>query len=234
MMKMFPCLASAVVIATAVSGCATEAKTLDANQIEQQYGIAGAHTGTIATPGGPMDGMIVPITLADGRTAQDTGATRNQVADATTLTNGSDNRLLDAFVDPAIGCSPFTARDLSSNGAPTTSLALNELQAAAHQAAPVALIPLNNPMTRVDGERSALKTNLYRAGVGQPPLGVGGDTGDPAAYCTKLADIGRQRLMADRDFFVQAPSPDAETANLYEFLTQRLNGSLQELGCADQ
>lgn len=70
MMKMFPCLASAVVIAAAVSGCATEAKTLDAKQIEQQYGIAGAHTGTIATPGGPMDGMIVPITLADGRTAQ--------------------------------------------------------------------------------------------------------------------------------------------------------------------
>lgn len=70
MTKMFPWIASAAVIVTAVSGCSTEAKTLDANQIEQQYGVAGAHAGSITTPGGPMEGMIVPITLADGTAAQ--------------------------------------------------------------------------------------------------------------------------------------------------------------------
>lgn len=70
MLKMFPWIASAAVIAVAVSGCSTEAKALDANQIEQQYGVAGAHPGSIATPGGPMEGMIVPITLADGTAAQ--------------------------------------------------------------------------------------------------------------------------------------------------------------------
>ena len=76
MTKLIPCLAAAVAVAAAAavaavaSGCATEAKALDANQIEQQYGIAGAHAGSIATPDGPMEGMIVPITLADGRTAQ--------------------------------------------------------------------------------------------------------------------------------------------------------------------
>jgi hypothetical protein len=70
MKKMFPSIASAAVIAAAVAGCSTEAKELDANQIEQRYGVAGAHSGSIATPGGPMEGMIVPITLADGTAAQ--------------------------------------------------------------------------------------------------------------------------------------------------------------------
>ena len=40
------------------------------NQIEKQYGVSGAYTGSVATPDGPMQGTIIPITLADGRTAQ--------------------------------------------------------------------------------------------------------------------------------------------------------------------
>jgi len=70
MMKTMSYLASAAVIGIVVSGCSTEAKALDAAQIEERYGVAGAHAGSITTPGGPMEGMIVPITLADGRTAQ--------------------------------------------------------------------------------------------------------------------------------------------------------------------
>ena len=68
--KMIPWLAAALMVAGAVSGCAAEAKTFDPRQIEQQYGVAGAFTGSVATPGGPMQGTIIPITLADGRTAQ--------------------------------------------------------------------------------------------------------------------------------------------------------------------
>jgi len=63
-------LAAALVVAGAVSACATEAKTLDPQQIEKQYGVSGAYTGSVATPNGPMQGTIIPITLADGRTAQ--------------------------------------------------------------------------------------------------------------------------------------------------------------------
>ena len=43
---------------------------MDAQQIEQKYGVAGAFAGTIETPGGPMTGTLVPITLANGRQAQ--------------------------------------------------------------------------------------------------------------------------------------------------------------------
>ena len=70
MTKMIPWLASALAVAGVVAGCATEAKTLDPKQIESQYGVSGAYTGSVPTPGGPMEGTIIPITLADGRTAQ--------------------------------------------------------------------------------------------------------------------------------------------------------------------
>jgi hypothetical protein len=167
------------------------------------------------------------VATADGRTAQ-AGATAG-LGGTTKLTNGSDNGLLAAFVDPALGCRPFTAPDLSANGAPATSLALNELQAAAHQAPPVALIPPNDPMAQVDGKPSVAKVNLYRAGVDQPPLNVATETGQ--AYCTNLMTIGKQHLMAGKALFTRAPSPDPAAANLFEFLTQRLQGSIEKLGC---
>ena len=63
-------LASALVAAGMVSGCTSEARMLDPGQIEQQYGVSGAYNGSVATANGPMLGTIVPISLADGSTAQ--------------------------------------------------------------------------------------------------------------------------------------------------------------------
>jgi hypothetical protein len=67
---MIPWLASVVMVGAVVSGCSADAKTLDPTEIEKQYGVSGAYAGSIVTPGGPMQGTIIPITLADGRTAQ--------------------------------------------------------------------------------------------------------------------------------------------------------------------
>jgi hypothetical protein len=116
-----------------------------------------------------------------GRTAQFSAANSAQLPQAQTLTNGSDNALLNNFVDPALGCTPFTAPDLTNNRAPTPSLALNELQAGAHQTAPEALVPPNDPMAQVNGQPSVTKTNLYRAGVGQPPIDPRTETAQ--TYC---------------------------------------------------
>jgi hypothetical protein len=66
---MIPLLAS-LVVASVASACTGEAKTLDPQQIEQQYGVSGAYTGSVATPNGSIQGTIIPITLADGRTAR--------------------------------------------------------------------------------------------------------------------------------------------------------------------
>lgn len=38
--------------------------------IEQQYGVSGAYTDTVGTSDGSLQGTMVPVTLADGRTAQ--------------------------------------------------------------------------------------------------------------------------------------------------------------------
>lgn len=168
-------------------------------------------------------------TLPDGRTGQDTPAVRPGTKQ---LTNASDNGLLATAIDPALGCRPFTAPDLTSPGSRVPSLALNELAAGAGQVAPVALIPTNDPMAQVDGKTSRGKTALYRAGVGQPPLST--DPGDPAAYCRNLVAVAPGRLMLDRQRFTAAASPDpAAGTNLYTFLAQRLAASYTELGCGD-
>jgi hypothetical protein len=170
------------------------------------------------------------LATPDGRTAQDGTAGSARLGPVTTLANGSDNRLLDAFVDPAFGCTPFTAKDLTTGAGSTTSLALNELQAAAHQAAPVALVPLGDPMTLVGGSPNVRKTNLYRAGVDQPALNSRTDT--TRAYCRDLRTVGLPRLTADRTLLRNAASPDSATGvGLLRFLTLRLRASLQLLGC---
>ena len=169
--------------------------------------------------------------LRDGSTAQNTAGNEAALATmgAQILINGSDNALLDDFVDPALGCTPFTAPDLAQPGRLTTSLALNELQAARFQAAPSALVPVNDPMTVVDGKASKEKTDLYRAGVGQPPA-TAADTAK--AYCADLVGVGPGRVLLDRKLTKRAKSPDDGAANsLFTFLAQRLNGSFDELGC---
>jgi hypothetical protein len=111
-----------------------------------------------------------------------------------------------------------------------TALALNELQAAAHQAAPVALVPTSDPMTLAFGRTSVTKTNLYRAGVDQSTVDTSTQT--PAAYCRQLVDVGVARTDVDRTLTAAVRSPDpAAASNLFTFLAQRLSGSFTELGC---
>ncbi|HTK66573.1 MAG TPA: hypothetical protein VL595_29630 [Pseudonocardia sp.] len=167
--------------------------------------------------------------LSDGRTAQFSAANQARLTGSTVLTNASDNGLLNNRIAPALGCRSFTAPDLSADGAQSASLALNELHAAAGQRAPIALIPPNDPMALVNDKPSVLKTNLYRAGAGQPPLNQATDTG--VAYCTNLEKVGAPRLALDKQYTSAAPSPDPAAATLFDFLSQRLTGSWSDLGC---
>jgi hypothetical protein len=170
------------------------------------------------------------LATPDGRTAQRTAATAGALAGARTISNPSDNGLLATAMDPALGCRPFTAPDLTDGGRQVPSLALNELQAAAHQPGPVALIPLTNPMAQVDGRNDPAKADLYRAGVDQPLLAAA--AGDGARYCQHLVDVAPTRLALDRGRLAGAASPDpAAGTNLFTFLAQRLQASYQNLGC---
>src|SRR5205085_2929029 len=108
------------------------------------------------------------LVTANKQTAQMTAANVNALADAKPLANGSDERLLAVALDGALGCTPWMAPDLADPGHMTTSLPLNELQAAAHQGAPVALVPSRDPMVLVNNQTNLTKTNTYRVGVDQP------------------------------------------------------------------
>ena len=69
-MKTALSLAAALVCAGALSGCTPDVHAMTPQTIEQQYGVSGAYTDTVATSDGSLTGTTVPVTLADGRTAQ--------------------------------------------------------------------------------------------------------------------------------------------------------------------
>lgn len=174
---------------------------------------------------------------ASGQTAeQGSGVT------GTLAANGSDNRLLDDFVDPALGCTPFEVPSLSDPGTNEATQATDELLADADQQAPIALVEPNDPMTTVGADAdinandlptaanlSVSKTNLYRASLGQSLL-----TGSPVAYatyyCQQMQTVGAQRLALDAGFET-GPSPMAGMT-LAQFLAQRYATSVQLENCA--
>lgn len=174
------------------------------------------------------------LLTADGQTAQDNAANAAALPGATVLTNGSDDALLDSFLDPALGCTPFTAPDLSNPGVNGTSQALNELQAWAGQRAPAALVPVNDPMTEIGGAFSVEKTNLYRAGVGQSKLPAGIDPSRNArTYCSRLTAIQVASLQRDEPLFASQPPADPAVGdNLFTFMAARLSASFDNLNCA--
>jgi hypothetical protein len=171
------------------------------------------------------------LITANGQIAQNTAANMQalmQQQGAQTQTNGSDDRLLAIALDGALGCTPFMAPDLANNNAMIAAQPLNELQAAANQKAPVALVPLGDPMTLVGNTTtSTAKTDLYRAGVDQPPTGNsdGGNTND---YCTNLRNIAPQRIATDAPLTGVKASPDPAAANsLFTFLAQRFQTTFE-------
>ncbi|HET9656265.1 MAG TPA: hypothetical protein VFP72_12990, partial [Kineosporiaceae bacterium] len=181
------------------------------------------------------------LTDAQGRTGLANAATRaalqqlgqNNVVD---LFNGSDNRLLDFFINPALGCTAWSRPNGAMDGMASFSLPLNELQAAANQQAPVALVPLNDPMVLNNNNASPRKDNLFRRGVTQPLIGQGADNGNGTTYCRNLftSPMGIQRVFRDQNIFVNGASPDpAAAVNLFAFLAMRGQASFTNLGCGD-
>ncbi len=172
------------------------------------------------------------LATSDGSTAQRTQKNLAALAGAVPLGNPSDNRLLDLFVDPALGCSAWTAPDLTDPGQNTPALALNELQARAEQPTPVALIPGGDPMTLLLGSEDRLKVNAYRLGVDQP-VALSDYPVETARYCRQLLRTAPRRTLSDKASLGAFRSPDPAAADsLYTFLLQRFVATYQNLDCA--
>ncbi len=161
------------------------------------------------------------LVKANGQTAQMTAANMNTLQNAQAQVNGSDNRLLAVALDGALGCTPWMAPDLADPGHMLPALPLNELQAAAHQAPPVALVPAGDPMVLNNNQPDLNKTNAYRRGVDQSPAATPG-AASTTAYCRHLLAIGPTRIQLDMQFTQGQNSPDPAAANtLFTFLAQR-------------
>ena len=170
---------------------------------------------------------------ATGQTAQATAANQAAMANATVQGNGSDNGLLDKFVDPALGCTPFTATNPTNPAGQSSSQALNELSARANQKGTIALLPVNNPQLLVGGQFSVGKTNTYRMETDQPRLPFNTNTARNAAqYCQDMVNITTPRLKLDAPMETGTASPVPDLGNnLATFLAARLSGSFDNLNC---
>ncbi len=169
----------------------------------------------------------------NGQTAQDNAANEAAVAGGQKINNGSDNLLLDAFLDPVTGCTPMEAPDLTNAGTMGTSQALDEIMAAKDATAPIALIPENDEMVMVNNAASAAKTNLYRSNVGQAPIRAANNATDsPANYCQNMVNVQTPYLAKNQTLLTGGPTPVPGTGNnLFTFLANRLSMSFTNLGC---
>jgi hypothetical protein len=184
----------------------------------------------------PSDNVTTAYLLdpATGRTAQDTPADKARMPGAKVLVNGSDNALIDDFLDPALGCTTFEAPDLGNHGVPATSQALDELFAARNEPKNAALIPENDGMVLDRGGSIDLaKTNLYRSEIGQPLVSrQNQESSSPQMFCQNLINIQGAFVAANQTLLATQPSPVPTAGDsLYTFLASRLAGSFDNLNC---
>jgi hypothetical protein len=175
--------------------------------------------------------LLVPAT---GQTAQDTTSNVGNLTGSTLLLNGSDNTLLDLFMDPILGCTPFEAPDLANNDQPTSSQALDELLSGKNQPALAALVPENDEMVLNNaGTFDVAKTDMYRAELGQAPVDFANiRTSSPAMYCQNMVDIQTPFLAANQALLATGQPPVAGVGdNLLTFLANRLAMSFTNLAC---
>lgn len=168
-----------------------------------------------------------------GQTAQNNAANATKLAGATAVGNGSDDGLLDAFVDPSLGCTPFTATNTTSAAGSSSSQALNALSARQANANPAALVPVNDPQTLVGGKLSIQKTNAYRAEVDQPLLSnFTNPQQNAASYCQNMLNLQTPKIQLDAANQAGTASPVPGLGNnLATFLAARLSASYANMNC---
>ncbi len=121
--------------------------------------------------------LLNPLT---GQTAQDNTTYRGYIAGATLVHGNSANTVLDQYVDPILGCTPFEAPDLSNARVPAFSEALDEIAADAYPPRTAALGQANDKamycQDLVDIQTPFLAANQALLAAGQSPVTEAADT----------------------------------------------------------
>jgi hypothetical protein len=175
------------------------------------------------------------VNANSGAVAQNTAANAAKLQGFAALGNGSDDGLLAKFLDPSLGCTPFTAPSITSTTGSSGSQALNVLSARQNAPATVALMPVNDPQLLVGGKLSIQKTNVYRAQVDQPLLSnFTNPQQNAASYCQNMINIQTPKLKLDAATEANFGTPvPALGANLATALANRELQSFGNLNCGN-
>jgi hypothetical protein len=173
------------------------------------------------------------LLTGNDQTAQDSAANKAALGGSTVISNGSDEGLLDRFVDPATGCTPPQGTDPTSANGIAGSQALNELSARQNQRGEVALLPPNDPQLLVDNQFSIGKTNAYRMLTDQPLIPPYANKNRMAAeFCQQMVNAAPAKLQLDQVMEATFTTPVPATGdNLATFMGARLAASFTNLGC---
>jgi len=137
------------------------------------FEVAGLYPGESVT----TSYLLNPLT---GQTAQNNSTFRGYIPGATLLHGNSANAVLDQYVDPILGCTPFEAPDLSDANVLTFSEALDEIAADAYPPKTAALPPAHGKAAYcqdlVDIQAPFLAANQKLLAAGQSPVTATADT----------------------------------------------------------
>ena len=174
------------------------------------------------------------IITQDLKISQDTLLNRNNLQILRIISNGSDNRLLNVFINPAIGCQSFTAPNLININIQQSSVALNEIQASLTPITDTtALVPPFSPFVvdvNNNNGQTVLKTNLYRNGVNQPNIMVLDDNLN-INYCNQMGNLTPPFFIKHKNELMNMNSPTPDANNLLNFLAGRFQNSWDILQC---
>ncbi|KAF9237971.1 hypothetical protein BU15DRAFT_75581 [Melanogaster broomeanus] len=173
------------------------------------------------------------LMIGNDTLAQNTPANAKANPDAEVLSNASDNALLNEFIQPSLGCTPYQNPCTTCPSGSSPGLATNELQSNFFPpGGGPALVPLNDPMVLINGQQSLQKVNLYRDGTGQPQANNNNASG--LTYCQQFTQSGLF-INLNQKAFTNTSSPAADQAtNLFTFLAMRFSmsfGPAPGLGC---
>jgi len=169
------------------------------------------------------------LVTSNGKIAQKTKANAALLRGATTILNPGDNSLLDYFVLPALGCTPWLMPSLDDPGQMVPSQAVNELQAHLLQKTPVARTPGRDPMVEVDTRPDLSKDNLFRAGMDQPQASYA--TFKTSPYCREMLRALPKMVLDQKLETNFPPIAPAAANNTFTFLAQRWVASWGLLTC---
>jgi len=184
------------------------------------FEVAGLHPGEGVT----TTYLLNPLT---GQTAQDNQTYRSYIAGATLLHGNSANAVLDQYIDPILGCTPFQAPDLSRGGVPAFSEALDEIAAAAHPPTTAAAGRSGSPamycQNLVDIQTPFLAANQKLLATGQSPVTATADnllTFLANDLSASFASLGCQRFHLTNPVMLKRNSAGAAIAATFDTAVQ--------------